>query len=77
MTVVLWKIMRISRVPLPICKLFTLSMKYVQTKRIFVFLLQVSERLQEVEEETMIKTVELEKQLSDANTEIDELKVRV
>ena len=41
-------------------------------KRLF----QLNEHLQEVEEEAMAKTVELEKQLSEANTELEQLKVQ-
>jgi len=36
---------------------------------------QVNERLQDVEEEMMAKTVELEKQLSDTLTDLEEAKV--
>ena len=35
----------------------------------------MNEKLQEVEEEMLSKTIELEKQLSDANTELDGVKV--
>lgn len=41
----------------------------------FFFLLQATERLQEVEYEMMNKTIELEKQLSDTSTELEEIKV--
>ena len=41
----------------------------------FFFSFQLNDHLQEVEEEAMTKTVELEKQLSEANTELEQLKV--
>jgi hypothetical protein len=39
-------------------------------------LLQLNEHLVEVEDEAMAKTVELEKQLSEANTVLEDLKVK-
>jgi hypothetical protein len=38
--------------------------------------LQLNEHLVEVEDEAMAKTVELEKQLSEANTALEDLKVK-
>lgn len=56
-----------------ICNIFLFT--FLFPLLLLSFLLQLNDHIQEIEEEAMTKAVELEKQLSEANSDLEYLRV--